>query len=155
MKKLLWGLAAGLLVVSTLSVQAGEKLYRIKLASSKEGVFGKPVAYQEIVPSPAPLEAPGAIETPPAPFQPVAPGGLRPVPEPAPLATPNSQPPVETYQTVELYPYVKYEDLDNVHPFGVKRIVAVKDPRVPQTNLRHLRSALRVRNDLRPAHRPL
>ncbi len=137
MKKLLWGLAAGLLVVSTLSLQAGEKYYRIKLASSKDGMYGKAVAFQEIVP-PAPLQAPGSVEGPVVPLPADPPGRIQPVPEPAPLRTPVPMttpapgPPVETYQTIALYPYVKYEDLDNVHPFAVKKIVAVKDPRAPK-----------------------
>ena len=144
MKKLFWGLAAGLLVVSTLSLQAGERFYRIKLAVSKDGVYGKAVAFQEIVP-PAPLYAPGTAEGPFVPLPADPPGTLTPVPEPTlapqsiqpvpqgiPLTTSAPQPPVETYQTIELYPYVKYEDLDNVHPFAVKKIVAVKDPRAPK-----------------------
>lgn len=31
-----------------------------------------------------------------------------------------------------LYPWVEYEDLDNVHPCGVPKIVAVRDPRICQ-----------------------
>ncbi len=142
MKKSLWGLAAWLLVVSSLSLQAGEKLYRIKLASSKDGVYGRPVTYQEVLPAPAPLEAPGTVQVPPVPPPADPPRGIQPVPEYVPAPAPPSalqpmpeyvpQRPVETYQTVELYPYVKYEDLDNVHPFAMKKIVAVKDPRAPK-----------------------
>jgi hypothetical protein len=116
MKKLVWGLTAPLLLVSALALEAGEKRYQIRLASAGGDVFGKPVSFQEIVPTPEPYDA-GGLPAPPAPLPLEAPGGLQPIPEG-----------VAEYQTVELYHRVKYEDLDNVHPKGVKKIIAVKDP---------------------------
>lgn len=130
MKKLLFALVAGSLVISGVALQAGEKLYRIRLVSTDGDVFGQPVAFQEVAqaPSPTPLyvptPAPQGVPT-PAP-QPGSPS-LQPVPEPYTETIPS--PGVAPFQTVELYPRVKYEDLDNVHPLAVKKIVAVKDPR--------------------------
>ena len=122
MRKLHWGLLAGLLLVSSLTIQAGEKRFRIQLAAANGSVFGKPVAFQEVEVAGPVLAAPA-----PTPVEP-APEGLQPIPEPAPpaIVAPAPGPPV--YQTVGLYPRVKYEDLDNIHPFAVKKIVAVKDP---------------------------
>jgi len=57
--------------------------------------------------------------------------------EPTPIELPpmpggsvTTEPPtvVENVQVIELYPHVRYKDLDNVHPRGVPTIVAVKDP---------------------------
>ena len=120
MKKLHWGLLAGLLLVSIFSVQAGEKRFRIELAAANGSVFGRPVAFQEVEPGPAPLTVPSPVPTYEAP-------GLQPIPESSPGIVVPSPGPAE-YQTVELYHRVKYEDLDNIHPFAVKKIVAVKDP---------------------------
>lgn len=58
------------------------------------------------------------------------------IPSPAPAAesnSPQSMPqPVEashgSAEEVELYHCVEYEDLDNVHPCAVPKIVSVKDP---------------------------
>jgi hypothetical protein len=106
-------------------LEAGEKRYQIRLASAGGDVFGKPVSFQEIAPSPEPDNA-GGLPAPPAPLPLEAPGGLQPIPEPYFI------PPVPEggaeYQTVALYHRVKYEDLDNVHPRAVKKIIAVKDP---------------------------
>lgn len=123
MKKLLWGLTACCLAVSAMSLQAGEKRYQIRLASASGDIFGQPVSFQEIVPVPERYE--GGLSAPPAPV-PVNPGGLQPVPEPysiLPVPAGGAE-----FQTVELYHRVKYEDLDNVHPCAVKKIIAVKDP---------------------------
>jgi hypothetical protein len=128
MKKLVWGLAAGFLVISAISLQAGEKRYQIRLAAIHGDVFGKPVAFQEIVPAPEPFAAPGGIPVaPPEPTPVSPPTGLQPIPEPY-SGIPVSPPGGAEYQTIELYHRVKYEDLDNIHPFAVKKIVAVKDP---------------------------
>lgn len=121
MKNLLWGTAACFLLVSAISLEAAEKRYQIRLAS--KDVFGKPVSFQEIVPVPERHE--GGLSAPPAPM-PYPPGTFPGVPEPYSLQpVPEG---VVDYQTVELYHRVKYEDLDNVHPRAVKKIVAVKDP---------------------------
>jgi hypothetical protein len=125
MKKLLWGLTACFLLVSAISLEAGEKRYQIRLTSASGDVFGKPVSFQEIVPTPEPYDA-GGLPAPPAPLPLDAPGGLQPVPEPYTIQ-PVPEGGIE-YQTVELYHRVKYEDRDNVHPRAVKKIVAVKDP---------------------------
>ncbi len=121
MKKLQWGLAALLLAAFALPLEAGEKRYRIRLVSAKGDVFGKPVSFQEVVPTPAPLGPPGEYFSPaPAPI-PVPHAGLAPIPDPH--FSSHGE-----FQTVELYHRVKYEDLRNVHPCAVKKIVAVKDP---------------------------
>lgn len=123
MKKTIWALMAGLLLASSVSIQAGDKRYLIELAGTDGSVFGTPVAFQEIEPGPAPLAVPGPVPVEEPPIQ-----RIQPVPETAPGIVVPSPGPAE-YQTVELYPRVKYDDLDNIHPFAVKKIVAVKDPR--------------------------
>jgi len=122
MKKLHWGCLAGLLLVSSLSLQAAEKRYQIRLAASDGDIFGKPVAFQEITPpGPTPLNVPG-----PAPSN--EPPSLQPIPEPSSPGRIVPQPGGANFQTVELYDRVEIDDLDNVHPQAVKKIVAVKDP---------------------------
>lgn len=121
MKKQLWGLAASLLVVSTLSLQAGEKLYRIRLASTDENAMGQPVSFQELAPTPAPEGGPPSLQAPP-------PAELQPVPDPGAVPAPAPDAGKLSHQTVQLYDRVEIEDLDNVHPCAVKKIVAVKDP---------------------------
>jgi len=125
MKMQFWGLTAALLVVSTLSLEAGEKLYRIRLTAANGKAMGKPVSFQEVVPAPAPD---GHAQGIPTPASPAPAPGLQPIPEPIPGGVPGLGFGSAPYQTVELYHRVKYEDLDNVHPCAVKKIVAVKDP---------------------------
>lgn len=52
--------------------------------------------------------------------------------EPAPLLMPEGHPAPQGHlmptETVQLFPYVKYEDPENVHPCAVTKIVAVPDP---------------------------
>ena len=117
MKKLVWGLAACCFVLSALSLNAGEKRYQIELASTG-GLFGKPLAFQEIPPTPEPAQPAAPM---PAPVNP-PPAGLVPIPDPS-FGVPS-----DGFQTVELYHRVKIEDRDNIHPCAVKKIVAVKDP---------------------------
>lgn len=126
MRKCFHSLVAGFLVISCLTLQADEKRYRIQLVSTDGDVYGKPVAFQEVAPGPmlVPTPAPQGVPTPAPEF---APPNLQPIPEPYTESYPQSG--IEPFQTVELYPLVKYEDLDNVHPQAVKKIVAVKDPR--------------------------
>jgi hypothetical protein len=130
MKKTVWSLAACFLVMAAMSLPAAEKRYQIRLATANGDVFGKPVAFQEFVPppNPQPFLAPGWQTAPPLPTPVDPPTGLQPVPDPvySPGIIPPS--PVPGLQTIELYSRVKYEDLDNIHPFAVKKIVAVKDP---------------------------
>lgn len=125
MKKRLFTFIAGFLVISCLTLQAGEKRYRIRLVSTKGDVYGKPVAFLEVVPTPGPSPTPTPLFV-PTPSPETAPPSLQPVPEPYTESIPYSGDP--GFQTVELYHRVKYEDLDNVHPRAVKKIVAVKNP---------------------------
>lgn len=86
----------------------------VKAAKSESPRFGQILTVQEQQAVPALPEGNGATA------------------EPMPLIAPEGQPvphgqPVPT-QTVQLYPYVKYEDLDNRHPCAVTKIVAVPDP---------------------------
>jgi hypothetical protein len=127
MKKLVWGLAAGFLLISAISLEAGEKRYRIQLASANGDVFGRPVSFQEVLPAPEPVPVPEPGQPiPPAPTPVDPPGGLQPIPDPY---SGSAVPPADSFQTVELYPHVRYKDLHNIHPRAVKKIVAVKDPR--------------------------
>ena len=126
MKKLTFGLAAGVLCLWAACGTAGEakfyRAYRIEVAAAQGPIFGKPVSFQEVAPIPAPAPEREGLPM-------VPPPALTPVPEfsgePLPMFEPGPGP---TYQTVELYPRVKYGDLDNVHPRAVKKIVAVKHP---------------------------
>ncbi|MCA9072388.1 MAG: hypothetical protein KDA84_25865, partial [Planctomycetaceae bacterium] len=72
MKKLCFAFLTGFLVISSLTLNAGEKRYRIQLVSTDGDVYGQPVAFQEIapVPSPAPAPAPLFVPTPAPEFAP-------------------------------------------------------------------------------------
>jgi len=115
MKKLICCLIAGSLALSAVTLSAAEKRVRIRVVSARGGIFGTPVAYEEVAPGPAfavPTPAPSAQAP-----------NLQPIPDPPSPSQPSLQP-----IPVELYHRVKYEDLDNIHPLAVKKIVAVKDP---------------------------
>lgn len=87
----------------------------IRLVSAQGPVlYGKPADFQQ--PQDLAIAAP-------APAPPVL------APEPDPQFPVESQP--QALPVLELYTHVKYEDLDNVHPRAIKKIVAVKDPRTP------------------------
>ncbi len=134
MKKLVWGIAGCLLLLSAIPLPAAEKYYQIRLVATNGNVFGKPVSFQEVALQPP---APGVLLAPPSPTPvappsptPVAPpAGLQPVPEPYYSGNAIPAPQAPEMQVIELYPRVKYEDLNNIHPFAVQKIVAVKDPR--------------------------
>lgn len=80
-----------------------------------------------------------AIEHPPAPGVDTGPSALPPSPTPveaAPIAMDSTPIPMDSSppsvpmsgDMVQLYDCVKYEDLDNVHPCAVTKVVAVADP---------------------------
>ncbi|MEX1098073.1 MAG: hypothetical protein WED34_18670 [Planctomycetales bacterium] len=90
-------------------------------------LFRAPGQLQTVQLQPTPAPAPDPLYIGPSGPVPMAPGSY-PVPgQPGPM---GAYGPVEPYpaQGVPLYHNVKYEDLDNVHPCAITRIVMVPDP---------------------------
>jgi len=123
MKKLLGLLVVGATLASTATLSAGDRptwkgprlfptFTRVKPTYLKP-TYLKPTVQltQNTLPPPAP-----AAETSPR----------LTVPAPMPDAMPGTMPP--SVEPIQLYHRVKYEDLDNIHPCAVTKIIAVPNP---------------------------
>ena len=130
MKNILSLIAIGGLLASTAVSSAAEPTFLQKIRASANKSYriaSKPIPRLfrksstsrriafEVPPVPAAEGGTGAPELV------VPPGKLEPMP-----TGPDGV--VGAVESVTLFPCVKYEDLDNVHPCAVKKIVAVKDP---------------------------
>lgn len=130
MKKLVTTLVVGLLAVSTAVATAGDRNdrsrdrrpQRLRLVSvGGPNLFGGRLAFLQVPPAPGPqLSAPPLT---PIPEGTPLPDGSYVLPGPGPVG------PMLEPGAFDLYPCVKYEDKDHIHPCAVTKIVAVKDPR--------------------------